>query len=78
MVELEPTWRRGGGMSMNEKPASPDTTTAAIVDWLLTQWEIARRCRREGAEARNSGYTTLACPYESNVDKAAWLEGWGA
>lgn len=37
---------------------------------------IVERCRKEGAEDSKLGLTASCCPYEEDLEKAAWLDGW--
>lgn len=38
---------------------------------------IAARCRQEGQQAALDGLPVTACGYEQELERAAWLDGWG-
>ena len=37
---------------------------------------IVERCRKEGREDCKLGLKYSTCPYEEEIEKAAWLDGW--
>ena len=39
-------------------------------------FRIVARCREEGADAHAAGTHYSACPYASELERAAWLDGW--
>lgn len=45
-------------------------------DTLCLAKKIIARCRKEGARASWDGFTSDACPYDEELEKAAWLDGW--
>jgi len=46
------------------------------IEWLTVGMAIVVRCRREGAEAAACGEPALSCPYDDELQRSGWLDGW--
>jgi len=43
---------------------------------ITTTTMIVNRCRREGAEAAENLEPASACPYDDELERSGWFDGW--
>jgi ribosome modulation factor len=53
--------------------SDPDTAPGDSLEMAML---IVARCRNEGRDAKLAGQPESACPYDEELERSGWLDGW--